>query len=226
VKEVAEFSKLMEDRSRFGQKPGKKDLDQDFGGLDGLVSILHSNINGLDPNDADDITLRRGYFGENRFLAPPSNSFIMLFLEAFTDKTIIILCLAAIISIILGIVFPTHADRLFLVFASRFIRAPTPASDPPGWVEGTAILISVIIVTLTSSINNWSQERQFRKLNESQKNRNIVVYRLGEPVSISIFDLVVGDVVKLGAGDAIPADGVCLQATSLWRKIGTSIRYS
>lgn len=37
---------------------------------------------------------------------------------------------------------------------------------------------------VVSSFNNWSQERQFRKLNEQQKNRDINVVRGGIPKKV------------------------------------------
>ncbi|KAJ4462325.1 ion-transporting P-type ATPase [Paratrimastix pyriformis] len=192
-----QLADLMEHRSRFNQVPEKTDLDRDFDGIQGVTAILKSAHTGL-RCDKRDLDFRRHYFGPNKFDAPPSSSFLRLFLEAFTDKTIIILCVSAIISIILSEVFPSHE-----------------IGDPPGWIEGTAILISVVIVTITSSMNNWTQERQFRKLNEQQKARSVAVYRDGEPATISIFDLVVGDVVKLAQGDALPADGICIHAVNL-----------
>lgn len=59
-------------------------------------------------------------------------------LEALADMTMIILCVAAIVSIILA----------------------TTVHDPAEleWIDGLAILVAVLVVVLVSSINDYSKE--------------------------------------------------------------------
>lgn len=83
------------------------------------------------------------------------------------------------------------------------------------WVDGVAILLTVLIVTVVSSLNTWSQEKQFQRLNEQQKDRPTIVIRNGAAKKISIFDIVAGDVVMLHPGDSIPADGICIESFGL-----------
>ncbi|KAI7984280.1 Calcium-transporting ATPase 12, plasma membrane-type [Camellia lanceoleosa] len=59
------------------------------------------------------------------------------------------------------------------------------------------------------------QARQFDKLSKISSNIKIDVARDGRRQEISIFDIVVGDVVFLMIGDQIPADGLFLQGHSL-----------
>jgi Ca2+-transporting ATPase len=56
---------------------------------------------------------------------------------------------------------------------------------------------------------------QFKKLNEKKEDRRVNVLRDGEQTQISVFELVVGDVLFLETGDVIPADGVLISGSNL-----------
>ncbi len=57
-----------------------------------------------------------------------------------------------------------------------------PEGDSSGWIEGVAIIVSVIVVCTVSAGNNWMKERQFRALNElSSREAQVKVIRNGEP---------------------------------------------
>lgn len=86
-----------------------------------------------------------------------------------------------------------------------------------GWIEGTAILIAVVIVSTVTAANDWSKDRKFRQLSATAEDRKIKVVREGKSQVISgikyyqslivpVFDLVVADIVLLETGDYIPAD--------------------
>lgn len=51
-------------------------------------------------------------------------------------------------------------------------------------------------------------ERQFNKLNKKHNDRTVKVVRSGKSQEISVFDVMVGDVVHLSTGDMIPVDGI------------------
>ena len=51
-------------------------------------------------------------------------------------------------------------------------------------------------------------ERQFNRLNQKHNDRTVKVVRSGKSAEISVFDVLVGDVMLLGAGDMVPVDGV------------------
>lgn len=84
-----------------------------------------------------------------------------------------------------------------------------------GWLEGVAILIAISIVVLVTSINNYVKELKFRKLSEESQERNITVIRDSKEKVISVFDLVVGDIAKIGIGDVMPVDAFVLWSQSL-----------
>ena len=66
-----------------------------------------------------------------------------------------------------------------------------------------------------TSINNYVKELQFRKLNQEAQKRLITVTRDNKEFQISIFKLLVGDIVKIGAGDILPVDAYILWSVGL-----------
>ncbi|KAJ5937805.1 ATPase P-type K/Mg/Cd/Cu/Zn/Na/Ca/Na/H-transporter [Penicillium verhagenii] len=114
---------------------------------------------------------------------------------AYNDKVLILLTIAAIISLAVGIPQSLH-----------------PANGEPGveWVEGLAILIAIIIVVVVGAANDWQKERQFAKLNKKKENRLVKVIRSGQTAEVSIHDLVVGDVMHIEPGDMVPVDGILI----------------
>lgn len=84
------------------------------------------------------------------------------------------------------------------------------------WIEGLAILISVIVVVLVTAFNDYSKERQFRGLqNRIEGEHKFSVIRAGEVDQISVGDIVVGDILQIKYGDLLPADGVLIQSNDL-----------
>ncbi|KAJ5247221.1 ATPase P-type K/Mg/Cd/Cu/Zn/Na/Ca/Na/H-transporter [Penicillium chermesinum] len=139
---------------------------------------------------------RRRVFGTNKLPERKLKSIWELAWIAYNDKVLILLTIAAIISLAVGIPQSLH-----------------PADpDEPGveWVEGLAILVAIIIVVVVGAANDWQKERQFAKLNKKKENRLVKVVRSGKTLEISIHDVVVGDVMHLEPGDMIPVDGILI----------------
>ncbi|XP_067614140.1 plasma membrane calcium-transporting ATPase 3-like isoform X5 [Eurosta solidaginis] len=88
--------------------------------------------------------------------------------------------------------------------------------DHHGWIEGLAILISVIVVVFVTAFNDYSKERQFRGLqNRIEGEHKFSVIRGGEVCQISVGDIVVGDIAQIKYGDLLPADGILIQSNDL-----------
>jgi Ca2+-transporting ATPase len=83
-----------------------------------------------------------------------------------------------------------------------------------GWVSGTAILFAVLLVSTVTSLNNWSKERQFRKLEATDRSM-VSVTRDGALLEVDVVDVVVGDIVGIRTGDLICADGVFIEGSNL-----------
>ncbi|KAJ5092766.1 hypothetical protein N7456_008627 [Penicillium angulare] len=131
-------------------------------------------------------------FGQNKLPARKSTSFLKLFWIAYNDKIIILLTIAAIVSLSLG------------------IYETVSGGTGVDWVEGVAICVAILIVTVVTAVNDWQKERQFAKLNKRNDDREVKVVRSGKSMMISVYDITVGDVIHLEPGDSIPADGILI----------------
>ena len=67
-------------------------------------------------------------------------------------------------------------------------------------MEGTSILVAVVIIVTVTSGNNWVKEQQFKKLNEVATRKNVNVLRNGDWVNISVYDMLVGDIQQIETG--------------------------
>ena len=156
------------------------------------------SIGSVSPGSSMRYSDRIRVFKDNRLPAKKSLSIWELFWIAFNDKVLIILTIAAGISLALGIY--------------EAVGQPRAPGEPQSldWVEGLAILVAVVIVVLVTGFNDYKREKQFVKLNSKKDDRQVQVLRSGKAIQISVFDIVVGDVVHLESGDAIPADGILI----------------
>ncbi|KAI5959051.1 PMC1 [Candida pseudojiufengensis] len=176
----------------------------EIGGFDKLCNLLNTNLNkGLDNHNSKDLDIRRSNFGINKLPQKVSKSFFQLCYEAFKDKVLIILSIAAIVSLALGL-YETFGSGTHYDDEGK----PLPKVD---WVEGVAILVAVCIVVLVGAANDYQKERQFAKLNAKKEDRELIVIRNGEQKLISIYDLLVGDIINLQTGDVVPADSILFQ---------------
>ena len=74
-----------------------------------------------------------------------------------------------------------------------------------GWIEGAAILISVVIVVLVMAFNDWSKEKQFRGLQSRiEQEQKFTVVRGGQVIQIPVADIVVGDIAQIKYGEGSP----------------------
>ncbi|CAJ1941743.1 unnamed protein product [Sphenostylis stenocarpa] len=165
------------------------------GGVVGLSNLLKTNLEkGIRRDDAD-LVKRRTAFGSNNYPRKSGRSLLMFMWDACKDLTLIILMVAAMASLALGI-------------KSEGIKE--------GWYDGGSISFAVILVILVTAISDYKQSLQFRDLNEHKRNIHLEkVIRDGRRVEISIYDVVVGDVIPLNIGNQVPADGVLITGHSL-----------
>ncbi|KAF5367569.1 hypothetical protein D9758_003794 [Tetrapyrgos nigripes] len=140
---------------------------------------------------------RRRVYGENVIPDRKSKSLLQLMWTAAKDKVLVLLGIAAVVSLALG---------LFQDFGT-----PRDPDEPPvDWVEGVAIVVAILIVVIVGSVNDWQKERQFKTLNDKKEERGVHVIRAGVEVIIDVKELVVGDIAILEPGEIIPCDGVLL----------------
>ena len=75
-------------------------------------------------------------------------------------------------------------------------------------MEGTSILLAVVIIVTVTSGNNWVKEKQFQKLNAIATKKLVNVLRNGDWVNISAYDMLVGDIQYVDTGEILSVDGV------------------
>lgn len=173
----------------------------ELGGINELSHNLNTNITqGINDNDVDDKNYRIKHFGANKLPDKSTKNFFQLCWEAMKDKVLILLTVAAAVSLALGL-YETFGTKARYDEAGNKI----PKLD---WVEGVAIIVAVVIVVLVGAANDFQKERQFAKLNAKKEDRELIVIRNGVQTMISVYDLLVGDIINLQTGDIIPADAI------------------
>ena len=174
----------------------EKNLDafHELEGVDRIAAALMTNPETGIRGDDEDLKRRRESFGINNYHRRPPKSFFYFVVGSLKDPTILILLVCASLSLAFG------------------IKEEGPRE---GWYDGGSIFIAVFMVVIVSAVTNFRQSRQFNELSKVSNNIQIDVVRNGRRQRISIFDIVVGDVVCLKIGDQIPADGIFLDGHSL-----------
>ncbi|XP_071488559.1 plasma membrane calcium-transporting ATPase 4-like [Diadema antillarum] len=194
---VEELRQLMELR----KGEAINEINAKYGDVMGLCSKLKTSathgINGLQ----FDVQRRRETFGKNLIPPKPPKTFLQLMWEAVQDATLIMLMIAAVIS--LGLSFLPKSET-------------ESGEATANWIEGVAILAAVLIVVLVTAFNDWSKERQFRGLqNKLESEHTIAVIRAGDVAQTVVSEIVVGDICLIKYGDLLPADGVIIQSNDL-----------
>ena len=70
-----------------------------------------------------------------------------------------------------------------------------------------ALLVTVAVVVLVNGVLDFKKQMQFRALNAANSGGDVTVTRGGGKHEVDMKDLVVGDVVHIDYGQAIPCDG-------------------
>lgn len=161
-------------------------------GVEGLAARL--NVSFEQGIRSSDIPTRQSIYGSNTYTEKPSKSFWMFVWDALQDLTLIILMVCAVVSIGVGL---------------------ATEGWPKGMYDGVGIILSIFLVVMVTAVSDYKQSLQFKDLDREKKKIFVQVTRDGSRQKVSIFDLVVGDVVHLSIGDQVPADGVFISGYSL-----------
>lgn len=188
-------------------------IQECYGDVYGICTRLKTSPNeGLSGNLAD-IERRAAVFGKNFIPPKKPKTFLQLVWEALQDVTLIILEIAAIVSLGLSFYQPPGGNEALCGTVSA---GEEEGEGETGWIEGAAILLSVVCVVLVTAFNDWSKEKQFRGLQSRiEQEQKFTVIRGGQVIQIPIADIVVGDIAQVKYGDLLPADGVLIQGNDL-----------
>lgn len=159
------------------------------------TATTHSAKHGTKPGAYAD---RKRVYSDNRLPERKPKSILQLAWMAYNDKVLILLTIAAVISLALG---------LYETFGQKH-EDGEPRVE---WVEGVAIMVAIAIVVIVGAVNDWQKERQFVKLNKKKSDRLVKVIRSGKTREISIYDVFVGEIMLLEPGDMVPVDGIFIE---------------
>ena len=133
-----------------------------------------------------EVEKNRKLYGNNSITDSEHNSFFKLLLESLGDPIIKILLVALAIKVVF----------LFKDF---------------DYFETLGILIAIFLASFISTISEYGSEAAFRRLQEESSKIKVKVIRDNILKEIPIEEVVVGDIVVLGSGDKIPADGYIIK---------------
>ncbi|XP_027631820.1 plasma membrane calcium-transporting ATPase 4 isoform X2 [Tupaia chinensis] len=207
---VMDLRKLMELRST----DALTQISTHYGGVQNICSRLKTSpVEGLSGNPAD-LEKRRQVFGQNVIPPKKPKTFLELVWEALQDVTLIILEIAAVISLVLSFYRPPGGEN---ERCGQGRGSPEDEGEAEaGWIEGAAILFSVIIVVLVTAFNDWSKEKQFRGLQSRiEQEQKFSIIRNGQLIQLPVAEIVVGDIAQVKYGDLLPADGILIQGNDL-----------
>ena len=139
---------------------------------------------------------RQRLFGKNRIALPSITPFHELMANQFEDDNVIKLILAA---------------TFYLAFSVL------GGLGTVGYMESLTIYSGVFFASFVAALCDWIKERQFLKIKDEINNAQVIVYRgqFGTVNSISVRDLVVGDIIDIQQGDRVPADCVLIEETNI-----------
>jgi calcium-translocating P-type ATPase len=161
-----------------------------------LTSVLlrSSPESGIDPREVEH---RREVFGTNALTPKKLDSFLKLCYEAVQDFVLMMLIVLGVISVVIEVTGKTGSGE----------------GCSTCWIEGAAILVSVIIVVMVTAGIDYAKQFAFLRLTRSLHDTNTKqVIRDGHQVTVIDDDIVVGDVISVNSHNlaSIPADCVLL----------------
>ena len=186
VNKYKERDENMQDIKYFTEKKGIKFI------LDALSTDKKKGISSIEG--------REEFFGSNKIFRKPPPSFWDFVIEALSDKMIIILIFCSLFEIGISLYYIFGEDQ----------------RDNMDWVDGTSIIIAVLVVVSVGSITNYKKEMKFQDLNNIQNGTTKYnVVRNGIPQLIISDEILVGDLIKINYGEILPADMLMVEGNGI-----------
>ena len=159
-----------------------------------VFSEVKSSANGLTSKEAEK---RLEQNGKNKLKEAEKESLVKQFISSLADPMIIMLLVAAVIQAVVTVAETAGGKAKLSDFADVIV-----------------ILVVVIINTIMSLVQESKAEAAMDALMQMTAATSRVL-RDGEIITIKSEDLVVGDVIILEAGDAVPADCRIIESYSM-----------
>ncbi len=159
---------------------------------DHLISELKVDVSkGLNSSRVEEL---RQQYGRNYIEPRPPPMYLTLLFAAFQDTTIIMLLIAMVV---------------------QGVFAFTIEKTVSSYIEVGAILATILLVTNVAAFMDWRKAQRFYELNNKVSEIQVSVLRDGQRHSISMWDIVVGDVVFVAVGDMPCADGILVECADI-----------
>lgn len=155
-----------------------------------VFSELKTSEKGLSTQEAADRLVK---YGENKLPEGKKKSWIVRFLSQFKDIMVIILLVAAVISLVFSFTEPDGSSEL---------------------IDACIIFAIVLLNATLGMVQEMKAENAMESLKKMSQPYSKVI-RNGEEMQVPTAELVPGDIVKLEAGDVVPADLLLFECASL-----------
>ena len=153
--------------------------------LNELEKEFYSSLQSGLSNTQVEINLEK--YGKNVLEEKKKTPMFIKFLNEFKDPLIIILIIAAIVSVLV---------------------------DPKEWIESVIIMVVVLVNAILGLYQENKAEKSLEALKKMSAS-NCKVIRDNAIQTIATEDLVVGDIILIEAGDSIPADARIIECSNL-----------
>lgn len=153
---------------------------------------------------SEQVQSRYKIVGPNKLKTKKPVSWLLRFLEQFKDPMIILLLIAAIISLLIAFIPTFHTD-LGITETERIVER----------VEPFIIFLIVLINAVFGVIQEAKSEKAVQSLNKMIVTK-VKVYRNNDFSVINSESLVPGDIMVLDAGDLITADGIIIESSAFF----------
>ncbi len=139
---------------------------------------------------SEEVSKRQERHGKNQLRESKKKSLLMMFLDQFKDFLVIILIIAAAVSVIVGIL------------------------EGEGLIDGF-IIIAIVLLNAVLGVNQEQKANNALAALKKMSSPHAKVIRDGKTIEISSEELTVGDIVLLETGDFIAADIRLIESTNL-----------
>ena len=133
--------------------------------------------------NTDEVKESRKKYGNNSITGKNKTTFLSLLIETLGDPIIKILLIAL-------------AIFLFKDF---------------DYFETIGIVIAILVASVISAISEYGSNKAFERMQEESSRINVRVIRNNNITSITIDDIVKGDIIILSSGDRVPADCILIK---------------
>lgn len=172
------------------------DYAERSGGAEWLARGLQTDLQrGIGATSVDQ---REKLYGNNRKEKVKRKGFWRLVWITMKDFLLRVLTVAGVVMIVINTIMESHERGI-------------------AWIEGAALLFSVMLVVLVTVFNDMKKEKEFQNLNEmAEAGKKLTLMRDGdEKEDIGAEGVLVGDLMIIKSGMEVPADGFVVSGYSL-----------